>query len=300
MPTKTRLDPKADGDGPSAEPPGAPGSSPGGNSTSAAAGPPAGVTGFIDALNAMSAHLKAREAMEARAQRGWGVRAALCGALLAAQGLVGALMLSLVRSYSTNAGADAEATTMVAVLAAAALTAGLALVLYSGLAARPLRRVPDSADRVALRHEDSPVRDRIRISQWILFDTVFTRFCIAEGTANARAAGGIAGVSLWATASMWVMLSAGWFVRVLPSEKPTIAAWNLTTIAALVVLALATMAVTDRRMLADRALAQHYARQVLAFDRDFGGFLPRVERERVEAAMNVRRARGEAPPADVE
>lgn len=254
-----------------------------------------GITGFIDALNSMSAHLKAREAMEAEARRAWSMRATLCGGLLAGQVLIGVLLLSLVRSYQSYFGWDMATSLPLALLVVAAVTAVLAFLSFASLAARPLRVVPDSADRVALRHEDSPVRDRIRISQWILFDTVFTRFCIARGQVAARRAGGIAGASLWLTAGLWLMLSAGWVLRLVPSEEGTFEAWNLTAVSVVVVLVVATLAVTDRRMLDDRSLAQHYARQVLAFDRDFGGFLPRAERERVEAATDMRRVRAGGP-----
>ncbi len=71
------------------------------------------------------------------------------------------------------------------------------------------------------------------------------------------------------------------------------ASWNIGSLIFLVAMSVVSSLLTVRSLRQDLSRAQHYARQVLAFDRDFGGFLPPVERERVEAVL--RRGGGGTP-----
>lgn len=286
MPTKTRLDPTAGGDNSPAGQDGAQGSGRGDHSTSPVAATPAGgdVAGFIDSLTALASHLKDRERLEAEARRAWGMRAVLALLLLVAQAFTNLFVFGFLSSYSFLV----SPTIPIAIAVSGAGTGFLAFALYWPMYARPLRFAPDSADRVALRHEDSPLRDRIRISQWILFDTALTRFAIAERTFKARQVGGVLATSGWAAVSLWVILMAALFLRPNPyagyAQNPYDGVF-LGALALFLVLTLASIVLTRREALADLGRAQSLGRQVLAFDTDFGGFLPKGERARVERVV---------------
>jgi hypothetical protein len=274
MPTKTRLDPDADGAAPPAEPQGAPGLSPGEISTSGGAAPPAGTAGFIDALNALSAHLKARELVEGAARRAWGFRVGVSVTLLATHGFIG-LVLSF--GIFSSGGGPSGREIPAFIWAAGSVGALVSLSAFWRLMDRPLRLVPDSADRVALRHEDSPLRDRIRIAQWVLLDTAFTRFCIVERNYSARWASTLLSVS---GSSAIVMFGSFTFPVLGIAVSTSDMFWVI--LGAFALLSVFAVVTGSARSRADRAIVRRQALQVLAFDRDFGGFLPRVERERVE------------------
>ncbi len=273
MPTKTRLDPDADGAAPPAEPQGAPGLSPGEISTSGGAAPPAGIAGFIDALNALSAHLKAREFVEAAARRAWGFRAGVSIALLATHGFIGLVLA--IGTFSSGGGTSGREIPAF-IWAAGSVGALVSLHEFWRLMDRPLRLVPDSAERVALRHEDSPLRDRIRIAQWVLLDTAFTRFCLVERNYSARWASTLLSVS---GSSAIVMFGAFTFPILGVAMSTSDLFW--VVLGAFALLSVFALVKGRARSRADRTTVRRQALQVLAFDRDFGGFLPRVERERV-------------------
>jgi hypothetical protein len=165
-------------------------------------------------------------------------------------------------------------------------------MLFMATAATAWRAAPDSVDRVTLRHEDSPLRDRIRISQWILFDSVLSRFAFHHRRVNAVISQGVMAVSVMAIfcialisplASLLDGASVG------PAETA-----SLATVLFLA-LVLGVIAVVLRTAKAEFHLAQHYGRQVLTFDSDFGGFLPRAEKDRVERVVNTSRVGPEGP-----
>ena len=295
MPTKTRLDPTAGGENPPAGQDGAQGSGHGDTSSSAGhpGTAPGDVSGFIDSLTALASHLKDRERLEAEARRAWGLRAVLALVLLVGQAFTGLFVLGFLASYSYLVSPAIS----VAIMVSGAATGFLAFVLYWSMFTRPLRFAPDSADRVALRHEDSPLRDRIRISQWILFDTALTRFAIAERSFKARQVGGVLATSGWAAVTLWLLLLVALFMR--PSYyaggsyQGAFDSGFLGALGLFLILTLATIMMTRREALADLGRAQSLARQVLAFDADFGGFLPKSERARIERFVAVG-ARGSA------
>lgn len=290
MPTKTRLDPTADGQSPSAGQDGALGSSPGNLSTSpASAAPPSGdVAGFIDSLTALASHLKDRERLEAEARRTWGLRAVMALLILIFLAITSLFVFAVLSSY----GGYVSPTIPVAIALSGAATGLLAFSLYWRMYDRSLRLSSDSADRVALRHEDSPLRDRIRISQWILIDTALTRFAIGERTFQSRQVGGVLATAGWAAVSLWVIL-----MGLLSLPSPYYGAGTgaspyevlvLGSLSFFLILTMVSIVLTKRGALGDMARAQSLARQVLAFDADFGGFLPKVERERAERMANLR------------
>ena len=288
VPTKTRLDPIAGGDGPPAEPERAPGSGPVVNSTSA---PPADVDGFIDALSALSSHLKDRELIEQNAKRTWALWMLGALLLLGIQALADLLLVQALPGHFRPQGTVDPLPTAALVVSAAG-TAAISALLLGRLLMQPIRFVPDSADRVALRHEDSPMRDRIRIAQWVLFDTVFTRFCLAERAIAARIAVGVWAVAAAGTLAVWMIVGAYGLAqgqaRLFAQFDEPFGRYQIVPLAAFLVMSLVTVILTRKGALADLELAQHYGRQVMAFDRDFGGFLPLLEHNRVQALLNVR------------
>ncbi len=306
MPTKTRLDPTAGGETRPAGQDGAQGSGRGDNSTSVgAAAAPSDVAGFIDSLTALAAHLREREAMEAEARRGWTRRAVACGALAAIQAVLALFVLAWLAAYSTGFGYYVSPLVPGALVLLSLGSAFVSFALHWRLGAAPLRRVPDSADRVALRHEDSPLRDRIRISQWVLFDTAFLRFALAEGALRARAAGAVLAVSVWGTAAIWGILMAAVLIRpnysYYPLPPATPSPWDgafLAVAVVFVVVTIFTVFLVRRAAFAEFARAQHYGRQVLAFDEAFGGFLPRAERDRVMQIVSAGGGDGTAAASD--
>ena len=276
MPTKTRLDPTAGGETPPAGQDGAQGSGHGGNSTSVAHAAPgsADVAGFMDSLAALSAHITAREAFEADVRRGWSRMAGACGVLLGVQVIAGYLVIG-AGSWGQRAGLPAS---VVALYVVGPGTSALAALLFSAAAASPWRAAADHVDRVALRHEDSPLRDRIRITQWMLFDSALSRFSANERRVNAVIAHGVMLVSVMATLSL----------ALTPPLRETFGAGTqadyraaAAAMAVFLILTIITIAATMRSGKQSHATAQHYARQVLALDEDFGGFLPRAEKDHV-------------------
>jgi hypothetical protein len=233
-------------------------------------------TGFIDSLSALSAHIARREEFEASVRRGWTKMAAACGLLAALQSL-GAL------------GFLGAPTGILAVYASALATSSLAALLFSAAGAAPWRAAADSVDRVALRHEDSPLRDRIRITQWMLFDSALMRFAASERRVNAVIAHGVMLVSVMASfaLALWPVLRTAFGD---PADYQGRGA--AASVALFLVLTLITIVATMRSGRATFHAAQHYARQVLAFDADFGGFLPRAEKEHV---TKVAEAKAGAP-----
>lgn len=282
MPTKTRLDPTAGGASPPAEQDGAHGSGRGDHSTSASAAPgaPADVAGFIDSLASLSEHVTQREAFEADVRRGWSKMAGACGLLVALETLAGPVLFApSTLAVPPLSALSPPATTSVALYVATVGTGALAALLFSAAGASPWREAADHVDRLALRHEDSPLRDRIRITQWILFDACLSRFSACERRVNAIIAHGVMLVSVMGALS----LALNPAFRALVQDPADLAgragAASLFTFLVLTLVAIAGTMRSGKEMF---ATAQHYARQVLAFDEDFGGFLPRAEKERVQ------------------
>lgn len=285
MPTKTRLDPPTGGDGTPGGPDGAHGSGPEGKLTSASSAPPlrvpGDVAGFVDSLTSLASHLREREAFEAGVRRGWAVALLGCAGLLTLEGFLGYFAIGTVRSIGGLGAASAPQTT--SLLAICAIATALAALALLGLAASaPWRTVPDSADRITLHHEDSPLRDRIRVSQWILLDAAFTRFAYHERLVQVRIAYGIVVVSASAAAAIALPLPVlGWLAFAAPAAQTYDMAAN-AMLALFLVLTLVTIAITMRGAKLEFLLAQHYGRQVLSFDDAFGHFMPAAERHRVE------------------
>lgn len=281
MPTKTRLDPTAGGDSPPAGQDGAQGSGRGDHSTSAsaAAAAPGDVAGFIDALSALSAHITQRESFEADVRRGWSKMAGACGLLVAVQALAGAGVFGPAAALGA-----APPTGLIALYLSAVGTSALAALLFSAAAASPWREAADSVDRLALRHEDSPLRDHIRITQWMLFDSALARFSANERRVNAVIAHGIMLVSIMGSLALAFnpALRALFGDPLDPNGRATAASLLI-----FLVMTLVTIVGTMRSGKEAFGVAQHYARQVLAFDTDFGGFLPRAEKEHVEQVAAV-------------
>lgn len=297
VPTRTRLDPTAGGETPPAGQDGAQGSGRGDHKTSEAATPPphsGDVAGFIDSLVALSVHLKDREKLENEQRRSFNLRALGAVGLLGTQGVLDLFVLNWLSTSNFYYYTGPTPTTPIALIVAAAGTALLAFVWFWRLGASPLRIVADSADRVALRHEDSPLRDRIRISQWILFDTAFTRFAMSERAFKARQAGAVLAIAGWATVAVWGVTLVELTVH--PTTSYPIGSgypspydpYVAGAVAFFLLATLLTMVSAWRGTLAELDLAQHNARQVLAFDADFGGFLPRAEKERVTRIVELR------------
>ncbi|HEX9709854.1 MAG TPA: hypothetical protein VGB42_07825 [Candidatus Thermoplasmatota archaeon] len=300
MPTKTRLDPDAGGTSPSAEPEGAPGFGPGDNTASAPAASGAGdVSGFIDALTALSAHLRERELIEGGAKRSWGVLMLAALFLLGLQSVGDFLLLQTVPQHLQPEG-TLSPLPFAALTGSAAATGALAAALLGRLLVRPIRLVQDSADRVALRHEDSPLRDRIRIAQWVLFDTAFTRFCLAERGLQGRVALGVLSVAAAGTLSVWLLVAAYGAAagqgNTLAQVGAAYSSGQMGVLASFLALSLVSVLLTRSRALKELEDARHLARQVLTFDRDFGGFLPPIERTRVQAIVNARSRRPRPAP----
>lgn len=285
MPTKTRLDPTAGGDPPPAEPDRAHGSGRGDNSSSASAALPGGdITGFIDSLTALAAHLRERESFEAEARRSWS-RMAFSSFLV----VPAAAVIAYVTRESSPLGGG-SLTSFTSIVLASLGTATLAAILFSMAAATPWRASPDSVDRVALRHEDSPLRDRIRITQWILFDTVFMRFTFQQHRVNAAIAYGILTISGFALvcAALVVPLALG--LAGMTGGRDLAVSLALLIFLVLVLVSIVMVSRTAKQTF---LLAQHYGRQVLAFDADFGGFLARAEKEHVDKVVKVGGAKAE-------
>jgi hypothetical protein len=249
---------------------------------------PGDVAGFIDSLTSLAAHLREREAFEADVRRGW-ARMSVFSALFVPLGLLAGWLSGGI----TAVGSRPYYGTWNALMACALLTAALAAVLFLQVASKPWRCAPDSVDRVALRHEDSPLRDRIRITQWILFDSVFTRFGSNESRVNVVIAYGVLGVSIFATFALSLMPALAYLLSgsSLDSVQTGPAVLGL-----FLVLVLVTILTVSRRAKAALRLAQHYGHQVLAFDDDFGGFLPRTDREHVERVVNMGGGKAKADP----
>lgn len=290
MPTKTRLDPTAGGEDPPAGQDGAQGSGRGDHSRSVDAAAPAGgdVAGFIDSLTALASHLKEREAFESQARSGWARMSAWSALFIPLQVLSG-----YFAAYLLAAGAPEPPTTFLTLLSAGILTAGLAGLLFLRIAEASWRAAPDSVDRVALRHEDSPLRDRIRISQWILFDSALSRFAFNEQRYRGAVAFGVLSVSV---DSMLAVALVPLFAHALSGQLRGWALANSAGLALFLVLALVSIVLTSKSAKAAFRLAQHYGRQVLAFDEDFGGFLPRAEREHVEKVVKTGGGKAEPSP----
>jgi hypothetical protein len=285
MPTKTRLDPTAGGSPPPAEPDRAHGSGRGDNSSSASAALPGGdITGFIDSLSTLAAHLRERESFEALARRSWS-RMAFSSFLL----VPAAAVIAFVTDVATPVSGG-SLTSFTSIVLAALFTASLAAILFSVAAAAPWRASPDSVDRVALRHEDSPLRDRIRITQWILFDTVFTRFTFQQHRVNAAIAYGVLTISGFALVSIALVVPLSRELQGMSNGRDVAVSLALLIF---LVLVLASIVRVSRTAKQTFVLAQHYGRQVLAFDADFGGFLARAEKEHVENVVKVGGAKAE-------
>ncbi len=276
MPTKTRLDPTAGGDSPPAGQDGAHGSGRGDNLASGGAGGarPADATGFIESLGALSAHITQREAFEADVRRGWTRMAGVCGIILVAESVAGGFIAAPI----PGAPLGTPSAGTLALYAAALGTAALAALLFSAAAAAPWRAAADHVDRVALRHEDSPLRDRIRITQWMLFDAALSRFLANERRVNAIIAHGVMLVSVMAALCLALQGPLRAALGDPADGSGRAASASLALFLLLTILAIFS---TMRSGKESFAAAQHYGRQVLAFDEDFGGFLPRAEREHV-------------------
>jgi hypothetical protein len=207
-------------------------------------------------------------------RRGWTAMAGVCGIILVAESLAGAFLAGPI----PGAPLVAPSAGTLALYVAALGTAALAALLFSAAAAAPWRAAADHVDRVALRHEDSPLRDRIRITQWMLFDAALSRFLANERRVNAIIAHGVLLVSVQGA---FCLALQGPLRAALADPADASGRAASASLALFLILAILTIFATMRSGRESFAAAQHYGRQVLAFDEDFGGFLPRAEKEHV-------------------
>src|SRR5207247_1426749 len=107
------------------------------------------------------------------------------------------------------------------------------------------------------------LRDHIRITQWVLFDAALQRFAYYRTRTNATIAYGVFAVAVAATFALGID-------PLLQSSSNTFGGTPIAMIAFLL-LTLVAIFLTSRAAKSDAHLAQHYGRQVLAFDTDFGG-----------------------------